>query len=255
MEIENILSKFKNDIENSFEEYLKCLSKFYSYSSRNVLLIYSQMPGATNVASFTLWNKLGYRVKKGEKAIKIVCPVKFIDEVTGEEIIKFRYGSVFDISQVVAKAPPKPVQDDDFDIVMAFESLMLAKDSNIKIIKSSDSITWRGLYKLRSKEIYIVEDSVEEMFKILLHEKRHEIALSKLKYTYNKDIDEIIAESAAYVASVKFGIPNNISSDYVSVHCKDKTCDEFETYLTQIVKVSKHLIEWVLNNSYLKIKN
>lgn len=255
MLIEEILSDFKDDLENMFEGYLNCLARFYDYSPKNILLIYKQMPNATQVASYTMWQKLGYQVKRGEKSIKIVCPVKFIDEETEEEVIKFRYGNVFDISQVIQKTTPKPDSKEDFDVKMAFESLMLATDSNIKIVKKDDSINWKGLYRLRTNEIFLVEDSEEEMFKILLHEKRHEIALRKLNYLFDRNINEIIAESAAYVASVKFDIERDIAVEYVVGYCKDKTCSEIESFLTEIVNVSKQLIQWVLKNSYLELVN
>jgi len=65
-------------------------------------------PEATFVAGFTAWLKLGYCVRKGERAIRILAPmaVKERDRATGEEtgetITLLKTVFVFDRSQVSA---------------------------------------------------------------------------------------------------------------------------------------------------------
>ena len=61
---------------DNFKRYLKTLSAFHTYSSRNVMLISMQMPEAQLVAGFNTWkNKFHRYVKKGEKGIKIIPPL------------------------------------------------------------------------------------------------------------------------------------------------------------------------------------
>ena len=93
------VKNFKRDVvklfdEGLFTEYLNCISYFYDYSPRNILLIQEQCPHATCVASISTWNKKGFRVKKGAKAIKILCPIKYVDS-TGKVVLYEHYETEF----------------------------------------------------------------------------------------------------------------------------------------------------------------
>ena len=54
-----------------YKSFLTQMSKFYTYSLNNQLLIASQRPDATLCASYTTWKKNNRNVKRGEKGIKI----------------------------------------------------------------------------------------------------------------------------------------------------------------------------------------
>ena len=55
-------------------DYLKKVALFRKYSFGNTLFIVLQRPSAARVAGLTTWNRLGRRVKKGEKGITIFAP-------------------------------------------------------------------------------------------------------------------------------------------------------------------------------------
>jgi hypothetical protein len=55
--------------------YIAAMAKFHRYSFRNIMLIVSQFPTATQVAGFRAWKKLDRYVKKGEQAITIIAPM------------------------------------------------------------------------------------------------------------------------------------------------------------------------------------
>lgn len=57
-------------------DYLQTQARFYSYSFNNVLLILEQCPSASQIAGYRTWQQLGRQVKKGEKAIQILAPIK-----------------------------------------------------------------------------------------------------------------------------------------------------------------------------------
>ena len=58
-------------------EYLDVMSRFHSYSARNCMLIYMQMPEATRVAGYKAWQqKFNRQVRKGEKSIAILAPIR-----------------------------------------------------------------------------------------------------------------------------------------------------------------------------------
>lgn len=55
--------------------YLSAMANFHYYSFGNILLMAAQKPGATRVAGIWAWNKLGRRVRRGEKGIMILAPM------------------------------------------------------------------------------------------------------------------------------------------------------------------------------------
>ncbi len=69
-----------------WENYLKTQAKFHNYSASNCFLILTQCPEASQVAGYNTWKKLRRQVRKGEKAIQILAPLKrkVEDEETGE---------------------------------------------------------------------------------------------------------------------------------------------------------------------------
>ena len=104
-----INSKIEDFLKNSdelkaFIEFRK--ANFYNYSIRNTILIYKQNPLATFVAGFRKWRELGYKVKKGAKAIQILIPLirNIINDrkEVEEDIYGYKYVNVFDKSQVEA---------------------------------------------------------------------------------------------------------------------------------------------------------
>ncbi len=88
--------------------YLGHAAQLRNYSANNVMLIRWQCPHATRVASFSGWKALGRSVRKGEKSIRILrplrAPIRRADGLEDEDdrqwrVIGFRPGGVFDISQ------------------------------------------------------------------------------------------------------------------------------------------------------------
>lgn len=87
-------------------------------SLSNQLLVALACPDATFVAGFKAWLGLGYCVRKGEKAIRIIAPlpVKERDRATGEEtgekITLFKTVFVFDAAQVepLPAGEPTPLE-------------------------------------------------------------------------------------------------------------------------------------------------
>ena len=120
----------KNGIDEKIEDFLQNSEElkrfiafrknnFYDYSIRNTILIYKQNPNATLVAGIRKWNELGYRVKKGSKAISILVPLvrrMIKDERENEEVYGYRPVNVFDKSQV--EATEKAVEIPSIDIEM-----------------------------------------------------------------------------------------------------------------------------------------
>jgi hypothetical protein len=79
--VRDISDKLENGVKALFEsekyaEYLKTMSRFHQYSTRNTLLIHLQAPDARRVGGFRFWQKeFNRHVKKGEHGIKIFAPI------------------------------------------------------------------------------------------------------------------------------------------------------------------------------------
>lgn len=96
-----------------FRQLLGFYARFWTYSVRNCLLIHLQCPHATRCAGRSLWNKLGYHIERGQKAIWIWAPLlrKQLNPESGEEVkavTGFRPAAVFDFSQL-AERDEKPL--------------------------------------------------------------------------------------------------------------------------------------------------
>jgi hypothetical protein len=87
-------------------------------SLNNQLLVALTCPQATFVAGFKAWLKLGYCVRTGEKAIRILAPIPLRErdpetgEKTDETRVLFKAVSVFDRSQVdpLPSGQPTPLE-------------------------------------------------------------------------------------------------------------------------------------------------
>ena len=70
--VDSLFEEIKKGKSKRLLDYLEFCSKFYSYSFSNTVLIWFQLPKAKRVAGFKKWNELGYKIKKGSKAIRIL---------------------------------------------------------------------------------------------------------------------------------------------------------------------------------------
>src|SRR3954467_7312564 len=56
--------------------WMEARSRFHNYSLTNTLLIASQCPHASRVAGYRTWQSMGRQVRKGERAIRIMAPMR-----------------------------------------------------------------------------------------------------------------------------------------------------------------------------------
>ena len=111
---------------DQWRAWLDFAHRLHRYSFRNLILIWSQCPTATAVASFTTWQSLNRRVCRGEKAIRVMAPITKRVAVTDPDgkpvvgpdgkpevrskITGYRPAPVFDIGQTDGPAIPEPPQ-------------------------------------------------------------------------------------------------------------------------------------------------
>lgn len=227
------MEKLTQMLENGLEEYatsekyrelLRVMSMFHNYSANNCLLITMQCPHASYVAGYTSWrNNFHRQVKKGEKAIRIISPVKYKkknEDDEEEERIGFKSASVFDISSTYQIPDKEPVQIGVEDLqghVENYKNFLDAFQSispvpvNFRLFDGDA----RGYYNDIEK-IIVIQDGMTERqsVKTLIHEIAHAMLHTKEQLQEckkDRKQKELEAESVAYVVCEHFGFD---SEDY-----------------------------------------
>lgn len=248
-QIAEILEKIESGITSVYEseqwkKYLKTMSQFHQYSISNSLLIYLQKPDATYVAGFQTWkNRFNRSVKRGEKAIRILAPLKRSIENEADEkesiITGFRSASVFDISQTKGDPLPeymeKELKGDVKDYERFIRALHLA--SPVPLSFSEIRSTANGFYDPFEKKIMIRNDLSEVMtIKTCVHEIAHAILHAKENgRNLSKSQKETEAESVAYAVCAYYGIDTKeYSFPYIAGWSKTRSAKELKESLDHI---------------------
>ena len=219
-----------------YQQFLKTMSRFPSYSPRNQLLIFAQKPDSTLVAGFCAWrDQFGRHVKKGEKGIRILAPYTFSKEVCKNGVTRkekrtgFRSIKVFDISQTEGK--PLPVLPPVLPLEGECENLpklsQALEDLNGYQIVWSNLQDSNGVCSYDKHQIQLNNElSTAHQFKCLLHETAHallhdpdQLGESEMeqKLLLDRSLREIEAESTSFVVASALGVDcSSFSFPYIA---------------------------------------
>ena len=202
-----------------WSKFLKTQAKFHSYSANNCFLILASCPEATKVNGYKAWQKLNRQVRKGEKAIKILAPMRKKVETDDDEESKyiirgFRTASVFDISQTEGEDLPVVDNQENRDARALLESLMeLAQAKNIAV--AFKLCRGRGFCQYDGGKPFLININPElsplYRAKTMSHELAHAILHGTDDYQEHRGDKELEAESTAFVVMSHFGFD---TSDY-----------------------------------------
>ena len=92
---------------DKFKSFLDTQARMDRYSAANALLIYKQMPGASQLKDFNDWTAENVKINKGAKSISILEPVEYTKK-DGTPGISYNVKKVFDVSQTNGKRIPAP---------------------------------------------------------------------------------------------------------------------------------------------------
>jgi antirestriction protein ArdC len=253
-----------------WQRWLGVRRHFHRYSLHNQILIAFQMPGATRVAGFRQWLKLGYAVKKGEHGICIWAPCPPSKEklrkwreagADPEERPRtfFRLVKVFDRSQVAAlpefpggpvdlDPPGEPVSGERLAYLFpALRDFGESVGSPIRIEPGRS----RGSYSLADGRIRV--DPVGEDFSanaqvaVAVHELSHALVRCERreedpKLTYGEE--EVVVECVAYTVCASLGLDTSGSAvPYMTAWSKG---GEIERYAGLIDRLASRLEDAVL---------
>lgn len=105
---------------SKFRQFLDTQAKFSRYSAANALLIFAQMPQATQLKSFEHWRSGGVSIKRSQKGISILEPGESYAREDGSTGTSYNVKKVFDISQTNARNKAAPiVQHDERKLIRA----------------------------------------------------------------------------------------------------------------------------------------
>lgn len=255
----NIDIKIKNLLENSGElqEFIKFhKANFKAYSIRNSLLIYSQYPTARHVAGFNKWKELGFEIKKGEKAIKILVPLIKKASDSDEKIYGYKYVNVFDISQVQdkdGKAIKTPIIDVELKAKKStkYSSDMLYKATKEAIEDDCCVFLDKNILALGytdGKRIFIKDSGkYVDMTGIMVHEyihlKNHYIGKKR-----SKNQEEVEAEIGSVIYGAYFNLDIKNLYKYIAIYSEDTDLQECFDMAYKTVEPFIEKVEQRLNN-------
>jgi antirestriction protein ArdC len=228
--IAKLMDALERGQSDALKTYLSVMSRFHRYSWGNILLIYSQKPDATRIASFHAWLQMRRYVRKGEKGIVILAPMvgrkKSDDELSEDErtrLFGFRAAHVFDVSQTDGDRLPEfaTVKGDPADYTerltqfVARQNIALEYDVRIAPANGMSS----------GGKITLLPDlSPADHFATLIHEIAHELLHRGDRRTQTtRTVRETEAEAVAFVVCEVVGLDTNTASaDYIRLYSGDK---------------------------------
>lgn len=273
--INNLIKDFKHYKED-IVEFIKFSSKFRNYSYKNTMLIYSQNKSANYIASFNKISKMGYSIKKGEKAIKIFAPSeskyavvdgihKPFKKLTKEEkeqvknkelkVISYRNFvpvNVFDISQ-------SDIKSEDLPKLLGFNNLIdievkdkieiiekYAKNNNTQIYYNTLPLNLKGEYYPGLNQI-IINERLDDIGKLstLTHELGHSL-LHNDAVDYqsdNENVIEVQADISTLLLFEYFNIPVVDSRiDHLKYHFEKLDEKQIEKLILPVINVTNEVI-------------
>jgi hypothetical protein len=201
------------------------------YSVNNQLLIALAMPDATYVCGFRTWLTLGYQVRKGEKAIRIMAPMPIkvqsgadnTAEKDGGETKRrtlFRVVPVFDRSQVDAIPGDTPTPLDAPCEPMTGEShahllgplQTLAGSLGFALAFEQIPGPTGGWCDQQAKRIVVDADQpANAQVRVLVHELAHALGVGYREY--GRERAEVIVDTVTFIVCAGAGL--DISGDAI----------------------------------------
>jgi hypothetical protein len=187
-------------------------------SVSNQLLVALARPEATFVAGFKAWLRLGFAVRKGERAIAIIAPlpVKDRDRVTGEEtgelLMLFKTVFVFDRAQVdpieghvqAPLAPPSEPLTGNSHAHLLEPMRAFAESLGFAVAFESIPGPTGGWCDSKRRRIVVDDQPANAQLRILLHETVHALGVG---YTeYGREGAEVIVDTATAIACASVGL-------------------------------------------------
>ena len=214
----DLLTESVTELLNSdtFKAALAFRKKLPHYSFRNVWLIFCQMPDATSVAGYRVWQSVGRQVRKGETSLAIVAPlIKRVEENGKKEkrLVGFKTARVFDISQTdgdeLPELPECVLLTAEGENINAYtkqlETFATARGNPVSYQAMPG--TAKGFFVPASGQVVVKAGMPAlQTLKTLVHEVAHALAHGKGCEAKTRDVMELEAEATAYLVCDALGL-------------------------------------------------
>lgn len=186
-----------------FREFLDVQARFDRYSPTNALLIYAQMPEATQLKDFDGWKDAGVSVQRKAKSVKILEPGKEYDREDGTRGTSFEVKRVFDVSQTRGRLRTAPiVKPDDRALLKALISRTPVPIQTVDTLPNSMG----ALYDHDQQVIFVCKGmGAEDIFRSVSKELAH-AEIAEMRDNYDRNDAAFAAYSASYLLCKKYQV-------------------------------------------------
>lgn len=226
--------------------FLQVMSRFHRYSVNNMALIFMQNPQATYVKGYRAWQALGRQVQRGSQGLTIIAPIikKSQDKEKCEQepqVAGFRTATVFDIDQTVGqpvRGLPEVLQTADYPGLLDDVHHAIP----FPVVRSKTLGPANGRFVIESRVIEIAQSLRPDMqIKTLLHEWAH--GLRPESSALPRDREELVAESAAFVACKHFGLDTRSYSISYLASWSHGDPEKLRTLAAEVLTRSQRIID------------
>ena len=226
---EQLVDAYKGIIDSDgWERYLSMLAQFPSYSARNCALLLSQLPTAQRVAGMRTWNRLGRRVRRGERGLRIIVPNHRKAEVMlpdgsvrlDKHLSGFSVGYCWDVSQTEGAA-----LEEGPDVVLptapapkgAFEAICSVIEAEGFSVDIADCGGANGMTNFGTRKVTLAPhlEGVGKV-KVAAHELGHVLLHEDTLMNGDAPRRECEAESTAFLVVKSLGFECSYSAAYVA---------------------------------------
>lgn len=234
------------------------------YSFHNQLLIAHQNPDATYVTGFRAFLKLNRCVRKGERAIRILAPIKVrnaradgeerADSEEAERRTLFRAVPVFDVSQTeplpgtepVPLGPPAQPVDGEGHAHLLEPLTGLAGELGYAVAPEPIEGSADGWCDSRAKRIVVNSLlTANGQVRVLVHEIAHALGIGYGDYGRRKA--EVLVDTVTHIVCGSVGLDTSASTvPYIAGWGEDGELDAIRAYAETIDTVARRIEKRIL---------
>ena len=229
--VDDTAMQIVNDPEK-FRAFLDTQSRMDRYSAANALLIFNQLPEATQLKDFDDWGKDNVKIVKGAKSISILEPVEYArqDGTTG---ISYNVKKMFDVSQTNGRQTPAVSVNRDPKALIT--TMLDACPVEVEATNELPYPNMAAFYNNEKQTLYVkrnVGDSVA-VAQCVAQELGH-VQLSINSDTYSRRDMGFQAVCIGYMLCKKYGVDTqNFAIDRIPESLKEKEPKEIRAELSK----------------------
>ena len=229
--VDDTAMQIVNDPEK-FRAFLDTQSRMDRYSTANALLIFNQLPEATQLKDFDDWGKDNVKIVKGAKSISILEPVEYArqDGTTG---VSYNVKKMFDVSQTNGRQTPAVSVNRDPKALIT--TMLDACPVEVEATNELPYPNMAAFYNNEKQTLYVkrnVGDSVA-VAQCVAQELGH-AQLSINSDTYSRRDMGFQAVCIGYMLCKKYGVDTqNFAIDRIPESLKEKEPKEIRAELSK----------------------